>query len=183
MAKLAIRKSIMEWIRYIRFGARHKVTVSSDSTFKGREAISPSRPMSRYTISEKGIVIFEEGVKVKPAATISVRGGTLTVGKNTFINTGSQIACWNRIRIGSDCAIGIDVIIRDTDGHGKEGKPVIIHDHVWIAARVIILKGAEIGENSIVGAGAVVTGKKYPPRSLIVGNPAVVVRKQIDDWV
>ncbi|HIQ51286.1 MAG TPA: gamma carbonic anhydrase family protein, partial [Nautiliaceae bacterium] len=73
--------------------------------------------------------------------------------------------------------------------------PTIIKDDVTIAHKVmlhgciinracligmgaIILDGAEIGEESIVGAGSLVTqNKKFPPRSLILGSPAKVVRE------
>jgi len=79
-----------------------------------------------------------------------------------------------------------------------DGFPTIIGDDVTIAHRVMlhgciignacligmnatILDGAEIGEESIVGAGALVTGgKKFPPRSLILGSPAKVVRSLTD---
>ncbi len=82
-----------------------------------------------------------------------------------------------------------------------DGYPTIIGDDVTIAHRVMlhgciignacligmsatILDGAEIGEESIVGAGALVTGgKKFPPRSLILGSPAKVVRSLSDEEV
>ena len=48
----------------------------------------------------------------------------------------------------------------------------------------VILDGAVIGENSIVGAGALVTmNKKFPPRSLIIGSPAVMRRELTDEEV
>ncbi len=79
-----------------------------------------------------------------------------------------------------------------------DGHPTIIGDDVTIAHKVMlhgciignacligmsatILDGAEIGDESIVGAGALVTGgKKFPPRSLILGSPAKVVRSLTD---
>ena len=82
-----------------------------------------------------------------------------------------------------------------------DGYPTIIGDDVTIAHRVMlhgciignacligmsatILDGAEIGEESIVGAGALVTqNKKFPPRSLILGSPAKVVRTLTDEEV
>ena len=82
-----------------------------------------------------------------------------------------------------------------------DGYPTIIGDDVTIAHKVMlhgciignacligmsatILDGAEIGEESIVGAGALVTGgKKFPPRSLILGSPAKVIRKLTDEEV
>ncbi len=82
-----------------------------------------------------------------------------------------------------------------------DGYPTIIGDDVTIAHKVMlhgciignacligmsatILDGAEIGEESIVGAGALVTGgKKFPPRSLILGSPAKVIRELNDKEV
>lgn len=52
---------------------------------------------------------------------------------------------------------------------------IIVHDDVWIGAGAIILPGCTIGECSVIGAGAVVT-KDVPPFSVVVGNPARVIR-------
>ena len=57
-------------------------------------------------------------------------------------------------------------------------KPIIIGDSVWIGRRAMIMKGVNIGERSIVAAGAVVT-KDVPPDVIVAGNPAKIV-KQID---
>jgi acetyltransferase-like isoleucine patch superfamily enzyme len=51
---------------------------------------------------------------------------------------------------------------------------IVVEDDVWIAANAIILSGAHIGKGSIVGSGSVVRGY-FPPNSIIIGNPAVVV--------
>jgi len=70
--------------------------------------------------------------------------------------------------IGSECTVGHRVIL-----HG-----CTVGDLCLIGMGAIILDGAEIGRESIVGAGSVVTpGKKFPPRSLIMGTPAKVVRE------
>ena len=53
--------------------------------------------------------------------------------------------------------------------------PITIGDNVWLGARVIVLPGVTIGENSVVGVGSVVT-RDIPPSSLAVGVPAKVVR-------
>ena len=52
---------------------------------------------------------------------------------------------------------------------------VIIEDDVWIGSRVTILPGVTIGEGSVIGASAVVA-KSVPPYSVVVGNPAKIVK-------
>lgn len=57
----------------------------------------------------------------------------------------------------------------------KNNAPVVIEDNVFIGARSIILKGVTIGENSIVGAGSVVT-RSIPSNQIWGGNPAKFIR-------
>ncbi|MFS1860117.1 DapH/DapD/GlmU-related protein [Vibrio lentus] len=61
----------------------------------------------------------------------------------------------------------------------EEDKVKVGHD-VWIGHGVIVLPGITIGNGSIVGAGSVVT-KGVPPYSIVVGNPAKVLRPRFDD--
>jgi acetyltransferase-like isoleucine patch superfamily enzyme len=56
-----------------------------------------------------------------------------------------------------------------------EGKPIVIEKNVWIATGATILGGVTLGENSVVGAGAVVT-KDVPPNSFVAGVPAQIIR-------
>ena len=55
--------------------------------------------------------------------------------------------------------------------------PVKIGDKVWIGGGVTILPGVTIGDNSVIGAGSVVT-KDIPPYSVVVGNPAQIIKKR-----
>lgn len=76
--------------------------------------------------------------------------------------------------IGSDCTIGHKVIL-----HG-----CTVEDLCLIGMGAILLDGAVIGRESIVGAGSVVTpGKHFPPRSLIMGTPARVVKELSEEQV
>ena len=87
------------------------------------------------------------------------------------------------IVIGDACMIAHGVYISDADWHGiydraepvGNTKPVVLEDNVWIGDSAIICKGVTIGENSIIGAGAVVT-KNVPPNSIFAGNPAKLVK-------
>jgi len=109
-----------------------------------------------------------------------------TICGNVASNNGLLIISAERIEIGNDCLIGKDVQMIDFDAHGLapterrtsigKAKPIVIGRNVWIGNNVIILKGTEIGDNSVIGAGAVVTGGKFSSNVVIAGNPAKVVK-------
>ncbi len=120
------------------------------------------------------------GIYVAKNAKLVLRG-------NGYINTNSLIECYHYIEIGANTIISDNVRIQDSDIHyiKNEGgckknntAPILIGDHVWIGLNVIILKGVTIGDGSVIGAGSVVT-KNIPANSLAVGNPAVVIKRNI----
>ena len=94
------------------------------------------------------------------------------------------------ISIGSDCLIGPRVSIY-TPNHAIARKPrlegwqhnadVTIGNNVWLGGNVVICPGVTIGDNSIIGAGAVVT-HDIPADSIAVGNPCHVIAEVPDDW-
>ncbi|MGE3910144.1 MAG: DapH/DapD/GlmU-related protein [Chloroflexota bacterium] len=113
------------------------------------------------------------------------KGATLRIGKGTYLNRNTEVTAATSVTIGRDCKIARDVLIMDTDQHALPGAeiasaPVTIEDRVWIGARAIILKGVTIGQDSVIGAGAIVT-KSVPPRSVVVGPAARVIRSLPQD--
>jgi acetyltransferase-like isoleucine patch superfamily enzyme len=112
------------------------------------------------------------------------------IGDNCRLN-GAILMARERIEAGSFGMIGSANIL-DNDFHsldyrerrkdingGKskdvDSKPVVIGDDVWISGEVIVLKGVEIGDRSVIGTRAVVT-KSVEAESVAVGNPAKVVK-------
>lgn len=117
-------------------------------------------------------------------ADISVNENAILEIGSGFVNHGARIHCFERVIIGDQVYIGDDVAIRDSDGHELIGSgkpmtmPIVIGNHVWIGAKVTILKGVTIGEGAIVAAGSVVS-HDVPPRTLVGGVPAKVIRENV----
>lgn len=109
-------------------------------------------------------------------------GKNINVGRNVFINTGCSFQDRGGITIGDGAQIGMNVTIA-TLNHGFDLKtrnitypmPVIIGKNVWIGSNVTIVPGAVIGDNSVIAAGAVVTGS-IPSDVVAAGCPAKVIR-------
>ncbi|MDD5261012.1 MAG: acyltransferase [Methylacidiphilales bacterium] len=101
----------------------------------------------------------------------------------TYINRYTMLDATEKIELGEKCLIGPFCYITDHDHDLEKGaghfvsRPVIIRDGCWIGAHVTVLKGVEIGENSIVGAGSVVT-RSLPPGCVAAGNPARVIKQR-----
>jgi acetyltransferase-like isoleucine patch superfamily enzyme len=109
--------------------------------------------------------------------------GSIHMGNYCMICPGVRIGSAERINIGDNCMIASNAYIADSDWHdiynritmGKTA-PVDIADNVWVGEGAIICKGVSIGENSIVGAGAVVVND-IPPGCISAGNPARIVKR------
>jgi acetyltransferase-like isoleucine patch superfamily enzyme len=109
-----------------------------------------------------------------------------SIGESSFLLigdscgfSGTVIGCFKKIIIGNNVRCGANTLITDSDWHlsdprSSTPRPIIINDNVWLGVNVIVLKGVEIGENSVIGAGSVVT-KNIPPNSIAAGNPCKVI--------
>lgn len=94
----------------------------------------------------------------------------------------------NSITIGDDCMFSGGIELWNSDTHlitNLDGtplnpsKPIAIGNHVWLGKNVKILKGVTIGDHSVVGMGAVVA-KDIPAHSIAAGNPAKIIKSEID---
>ena len=108
------------------------------------------------------------------------RNAKLTLGNQVFLNMGVHLSCSKEIIIGDHVDFGEDCLIIDNDFHSLDNsqpkiEPIKINNNVWIASKVIILKGVTIGEGAVIGAGSVIT-KSIPPNSFAAGNPARVIK-------
>jgi len=123
----------------------------------------------------------------RPCALSARAGARIIIGEGSGLS-GVVISAASSVSIGVRVLVGANCTIVDTDFHpllpearrehatqGALSKPVLIGDDVFVGMHALILKGTELGDGCVVGAGAVVAGK-FPPRSVIVGNPARVVK-------
>jgi len=116
-------------------------------------------------------------------------GDSISIGDRTFINAHCTIVDATKksqcnIHIGSDCLFGPNVqllaVSHDMQPSERLAKAnyaddIIVGNNVWLAGSVIVLAGVTIGDNSVVGAGSVVT-KNIEADSFYAGNPAVKIR-------
>jgi acetyltransferase-like isoleucine patch superfamily enzyme len=110
-------------------------------------------------------------------------GATLSLGSG-YINNNVRIVAFDKITMGSDVAISENVTIWDSDSHSISGasgpvtSPVCIGDGVWIGMNVTILRGVRIGDGAVVAANSLVR-EDVPPRTLVGGVPARVIRENV----
>ncbi|MBN2779205.1 MAG: acyltransferase [Bacteroidales bacterium] len=144
-------------------GNNHKLTIKEDCRYKG------------------GIVWFEDN------------NCQITIGRNTgIVSAHLAVTEPNRkITIGEDCMFSTNIEFRTGDSHSiidmetkkriNASQDITVEDHVWIGANSIILKGAHIENNSIIGTNSLVT-KRIPSHSIAAGIPAKVIKNNID-WL
>ena len=108
--------------------------------------------------------------------------GKLVVGTGTWIGRKCRLDFTGGLVIGENCTLSENVTILTHD-HGlsprskPEGKSLKIGNRVWISGNVTILHNvSEIGDNSIIGAGSVVT-ESIPSAVIVAGNPGRVIRE------
>ena len=106
----------------------------------------------------------------------------LTIGSRTAINFGTLVDASERIAIGDHVSIGPHCVIADSEmGTAGEGvrspsSPIVIGDGVWLASRVTVLPGTEIGAGAVITAGSIVEGR-IPSGVVAGGIPARVLRR------
>jgi acetyltransferase-like isoleucine patch superfamily enzyme len=93
--------------------------------------------------------------------------------------SGTVIGGFKYIKLGNNVRCGANTLITDSDWHPDDprvGAPadVIIGDNVWLGVNVVVLKGVEIGANTVIGANSLVV-KNIPANVIAAGNPCKVI--------
>lgn len=160
-----------------------KVARKSDASCRRLSAFGKTK-----IIKTNGRLYFGEYVKLYPNVKLSVCGkennsAVLRIGDNVAIGDRTEIHVGSQCIIGKDTLISWDCCIIDRDyhklGNQENIKPITIGENVWIGCRALILKGVTIGDGAVIAAGAVVT-KDVPSRAMVAGNPAKIIKENVE---
>lgn len=145
----------------------------------------PSEPEKRKALLSEMFAEIGEGCYIEPPFHANWGGRHVHFGKNVYCNFGVTFVDDTHIYVGDYTMFGPHVTIA-TAGHPilpelrekayQYNMPVHIGRNCWLGAGVIVLPGVTIGDNSVIGAGSVVT-KNIPANVVAVGNPCHVLRE------
>lgn len=151
----------------------NKVSYGSRYASRLVERVSPSASILLYG---KGRIQLGYNIELAPSVDIQVHGdGYLTVGDRVYMNRGCMVSCHGHINIGDGCMFGPGVKIFDNNHRFKGGYgvttdltigSVTIGCNCWIASDVILLKGANIGDGTVIGAGCIIDSE-VPANSIV----------------
>lgn len=164
--KNAIKYVINTLLLKIKYGKRIKLS-----------GIGRISNKNRIKIRNQGNIYFGKGSRLCEYSSISVDGGTISIGENVGFNRNLIMSCHGIIEIGRDTLFAPNVCIYDHNHRFNEnglakgysvGK-ITIGENCWIGVNTTILKDTIIGDGCIIGAGCVISGE-IPPYSIVKSN-------------
>lgn len=178
---VSIRSKIRKGFRIVLNGNNNEISIGEDCLLSNTciEMIGDNNHLIVY-----GKVRFLGPCRIRISG-----GANLIIRENAGIRGVNFELNGAKIDVGELCMFSYGITLRNHDSHKvidpKNGqilnapKDIVLDRHVWIAQNVTILKGCHIGQNSILGFGAIVTNS-CPPGSIMVGTPAKVVKENIN---
>lgn len=174
------------FLKFQEFYVNHFLRPHFESLGKGFTFVKPWHVEvfgSPIELGDYANVIASAHMKVNFSVWSDKKDATgIKIGNYCLICSGVRLSSACEISIGDNCMMAGGVYITDSDWHDIYNRtsagtaaPVRIDKNVWVGDSAIICKGITIGENSIIGAGSVVTND-VPPNSIAAGNPARVVK-------
>lgn len=119
------------------------------------------------------------GINRKCIISTLLPNAKVVIGDNCGFS-GVVIGAFKSVVLGKNVRCGANVLITDSDWHLEDRraispKEVVIENNVWLGVNVIVLKNVRIGENSVIGAGSVVT-RNIPANVIAAGNPCKIIK-------
>lgn len=148
-------------------------------------ATSPAETEKRAALIKEMFAEAGEGCYIEPPFHANWGGKHVRLGNYVYANFNLTLVDDGNIAIGDNVMFAPNVtvitathpVLPSLRAKGLQfNVDVKICNNVWIGAGAIIMPGITVGENSVVGAGSVVT-KDVPPNTVVVGNPARVLRE------
>jgi acetyltransferase-like isoleucine patch superfamily enzyme len=149
------------------------------------------------SIGSRVVFIGGDGHKTNLSTVRTRTGeGRIDIGDHVLIMNGVRISSASSVTIEDSCMLANNCYLNDADWHDIHDRsstpgasaPIVLERGAWIGDSAIVCKGVRVGENSIVGAGSVVT-KNVPANVIVAGNPARVIKRLdpkkivlIGDW-
>jgi len=145
---------------------------------------------SAIVVSGKGTIkigndcYFANYYDVPNSITSTGDSGSITIGNQCYLN-GTKMIAENSIELEKLCMVS-DATIMDSDAHSIEidrwnpkakakTKPIYICENAWIGSKSAILKGVNVGKNSVVGLGTIVR-QSVPENVVVIGNPQQIIK-------
>jgi acetyltransferase-like isoleucine patch superfamily enzyme len=171
--------------RYAVFRWRYPQVVLEGFVFLGKNIEVTARP-------GHGRLVIGKWVHLGDETRLRAHEGTLHIGDKVVFARDVTVNCYLDIEIGASTLIADWVYICDFDhktediglpikDQGLAKSPVRIGPDCWLATKVTVLRGADIGQGSVIGANSVARGN-IPEYSIAVGVPAVVVKDRVSSY-
>jgi acetyltransferase-like isoleucine patch superfamily enzyme len=143
-------------------------------------------PRVRLEIGRKAVLRIGRWAWIGHGCKIRVHEGEVSIGAKTVIGQECTISAFQHVSIGRECILADRVMLIDFDHgvveverpirlQGIYKRDVRVGHNVWMGYGACVLRGVEIGDNSIVGTSAVVT-RSAPANAVLAGIPARVIR-------
>ncbi|MEN0054755.1 MAG: acyltransferase [Mucilaginibacter sp.] len=191
-------------LRLIYYKVCYKITVlSSSNTYVEGMANIKSGGTLKIGLKKLGFTFKKDATYLNIRGKLNIRGdysiakgcrfdigpqGVVNIGSGGFINANSLLIIMHKLTIGDDCSISWNTQFLDDNFHQLEyeGKKddknneIAIGNHVWIGCNCFFYKGSRIPDNCIVAANSVVKDAFYEENTLIGGNPAKVIKRNVN---
>ena len=167
-----------------------KIYVGGGDLEIGCDSLRGSKEETRVRLRENAVWSNQGGCRLSYGVTLEVLHGGLLDTQFFTVNSNSVLIAAKKIRLGQDVMIARNVVIYDSDHHTmlnaqREGinpdQPILVGDHVWLTSNVTVLKGTQIGRNSVIGSNVVAHGH-IPGNTLCKMSGELRMQENYGSW-